>query len=129
MARRRAADVSLSPSAQTKPWRTQPHWSSHAATAGIAFRAAGCRSPFIAPQSVWPQTTMSRTPSPFTAYSIAEVTAPAASLPYRGTMLPALRATKISPGSHCSRISGMTRESEQEMTSVCGVWPSRTSCS
>ena len=77
----------------------------------------------IAPQSEWPQTTMSPTPSTATAYSTEALTRRAAAV--AGTMLPALRITKSSPGSRWVSSSGTTRLSEQAMNSALGLagWP------
>ena len=73
----------------------------------------------MAPQSEWPQTTMSRTPRATTAYSIAEETPPTTS-EAGGTMLPALRQTNRSPGPAWVMCSGEPRESAQAMISALG---------
>src|SRR5471030_891277 len=73
----------------------------------------------MAPQSEWPQTTTSVTPSTATAYSTVAVTPPGSEL-YDGTMLPALRITKMSPGFCCVSSSGTTRLSEQVINRVLG---------
>jgi len=85
--------------------------------------ASGLRKAFIAPQSEWPQTMMSRTPRATTAYSTAEDTPPLAWLK-GGTMLPALRQTNSSPGSDWVISSGTTRESAHEIIRALGLWPS-----
>ncbi len=100
-------------------------WRSQAATLGIRSRAPGCSRPFIAPQSEWPHTTMSRTPSAITAYSMAAETPPV-TVAIGGTMLPALRHTNSSPGPTWVICSGTTRESAHEITSAFGCWPSWT---
>ena len=46
------------------------------ATVGIADNFSGCNSPFIAPQSACPHTTMCRMSSAATAYSMVAVTPP-----------------------------------------------------
>ena len=76
----------------------------------------------MAPQSEWPQMTMSRTPSTTTAYSI-EAETPPVNCAVGGTMFPALRQTKISPGPDCMISSGITRLSAQEMTRAFGCCP------
>jgi hypothetical protein len=43
---------------------------------GHLFQALGSATAFIAPQSEWPHTMMSRTPSAITAYSTVEDTPP-----------------------------------------------------
>ena len=72
-----------------------------------------------APQSEWPQTTMSLTFRWLIAYSS---TVPA----FRssgGTTLPMFRCTKSSPAFALVIRSGVTRESEQPIQSTSGFWP------
>jgi hypothetical protein len=90
---------------------------------GIVLQPSGFISAFIAPQSEWPQTMMSRTPSAITAYSTVEVTPPFW-VANGGTMLPALRHTNRSPGPACMICSGTTRESAHEIISALGLCPS-----
>jgi hypothetical protein len=97
-------------------------WRNHAATLGIASRPVGSATAFIAPQSEWPHTMMSRTPSASTAYSTVEDTPPFC-VAKGGTMFPALRQTNRSPGCACMMSSGTTRESAQEIISALGLWP------
>jgi hypothetical protein len=73
----------------------------------------------IAPQSEWPQITISRTPSTATAYSTVADTPPGSG-PYDGTVLPALRITNSSPGSRWVSNSGTTRLSGHVTNSALG---------
>ena len=93
--------------------------------------APGCGSSYsarIAPQWLWPQTTMSRTPSLSTANSTAAgVPWSPSGESYGGTRLPTLRTTKRSPGPvpvkkirHDPRV----RAADEH---VRGGWPSATS--
>jgi hypothetical protein len=93
---------------------------------GIGWSISGWQRPFIAPQSEWPQTTMSLTPSARMAYSIADETPPFR-VENGGTILPALRQTKSSPGPDCVMVSGITRLSAHDIIKACGCWPSRAS--
>src|SRR5690606_30355103 len=61
-----------------------------------------------------------------TAYRIGAVTPPACRV-CGGTMLPALRMMKRSPGRVCVTRFGSMRESEQVMKSASGAWPFRSS--
>ena len=75
----------------------------------------------MAPQFECPQRMTSRIPSATSAYSSDAVVPPYAE-PAGGTMLPALRMMKRSPGSAWSIRFGTTRESEHAMNTACGVW-------
>ena len=80
----------------------------------------------MAPQSEWPQTTMSRTPSAETAYSmVAETSSPRLD---RGAMLPAFLQTKSSPGPDWVIHSSDTRESEQAIKSASGFLAGSEPC-
>ena len=97
---------------------------SQSRTAGTAVRSSPRTSAPTAPQWEWPQTTMSATPSTSTAYSMVAASRWAARRRTGGTMLPAVRSSKSSPGRAPVIRAGTTRESEQVMNRTCGDWPS-----
>ena len=76
----------------------------------------------MAPQCEWPHTMMCLTPSSTTANSMAAAS-PDGPAVAGGTMLPALRITKTSPGPSPVIRLGTTRESAQVIRRYRGVCP------
>ena len=82
------------------------------------------------PQRPWPSTTICSTLSACTAYSsAAEVPWSWSSGEKGGTRLATLRTTNISPGRASKITSGETRESQQPISMIFGVWPLSASSS